>query len=260
MSDFLLTTKCEQGVGIITLNRVAKRNAMNGPMVSALRDAFKSYAQDPAIKVVLLTGAGEHFCAGGDIQWMCEMATLSYDENYTDALMLADLMYELYIYRKPTVVLAHGITLGGGLGLLATCDIALGADNAQFGFAEVNIGLTPSTISPYVVRAMGERAARYYFLTGERFNATIAERTGILHAIVPAADLYDHGLTLAKQLAQQSSQAMMAAKKLVRAVAAETITMHTIQMTADHLAKQRASTDAQEGLKAFIEKRSPRWS
>ncbi len=258
MADYI-EMEVKQGVAIITLKRAEKRNALNGFMVHELRQAFKQACSDATVAVVMLKGDGEHFCAGGDIQWMHEMSQRSTEDNYEDALQLAELMYEIYNCRKPTIALAHGKTMGGGLGLLAACDMVYAAEDASFCFAEVKVGITPSTISPYVVAAIGERYTKYYFLTGDSFDVKQAQQIGLVHAIMPNANLVENSLKLAVLMQQNSLQAMMAAKELVREVAAEPINISTRSMTAMHLAKLRKTADAQEGLQAFIEKRKPRW-
>jgi methylglutaconyl-CoA hydratase len=169
-------------------------------------------------------------------------------------------MYQLYTFPQPTIVLAHGSTLGGGLGLLATCDIALAADNAAFGFSEVKIGITPSTISPYVIAAIGQRAASYYFLTGSRFDASEAHRIGLVHQVTDVDALFRTGHALAKTLAMNSPKAMHAAKELIHHIAHHAITPDLGQKTAEHLANIRTSPQAKEGLQAFLEKRAPVWN
>jgi methylglutaconyl-CoA hydratase len=259
MTTAVVALQTENGIATISLTRSEKRNAMNGQMVVELREALKNAALDPAVSVVMLQGDGSHFCAGADIYWMCDMARRSYDDNYQDALQLADLMYELYTLPKPTIVLAHGATMGGGLGLVAAADIAIGADDSTYGFSEVKIGLTPATISPYVIAAIGERLARYYFITGEAFDAATAQKNGLLHKVVPAATLTQQGMATAQQLMKNNLRAMVAAKKLVREIAEEPLNTTITRTTAGLLAKVRATPDAEEGLKAFIEKRPPRW-
>src|SRR3990167_7823762 len=142
----LIVCEEQNGIGLITLNRAEKRNAMNGKMIQEISHALQQLANDPNVRVLLIKGNGEHFCAGADIAWMQQIAQSSYDENYTDALHLADMLYQLYSFPKQTLILAHGATLGGGLGLVAACDIALAAKDVSFGFSEVKIGITPSTI------------------------------------------------------------------------------------------------------------------
>ena len=248
------------GIATITLDRPEKRNAMHGQMITALLRVLRSFADDNHVRVLLIHGNGEHFCAGADISWMQQIAAGTYSDNYDDAQLLADLMYALYSFAKPIIVLAHGATLGGGLGLVAACDIAIAAKNATFGFSEVKIGITPSTISPYVITAIGERAAHYYFLTGERFGTQEAHRIGLIHQFTEQDALLSTGLTLAKTILQNSPHALVAAKQLIRHVAKEKISAELAQKTAEHLANLRGSPDAQEGLNAFLEKRLPNWT
>lgn len=258
-NDIILISK-SQGIATLTLNRPDKRNAMNAELIRALSHALQDCADDKAVRVVMITGNGEHFCAGADIAWMQKIAIASQDENYDDAQLLADLMYQLHHFPKPTLVLAQGTTLGGGLGLLSACDIALAADNAIFGFSEVKIGIAPSIVSPYVIAAIGERAARYYFLTGERFDAKNAYRIGLVHQVTEAGALLTTGEKLAHTLLENSPHAMGAAKQLIRYVTAHEISENLSQKTAEHLAEMRATAEAQEGLKAFLEKRKPKWN
>ncbi|VVC77306.1 Hydroxycinnamoyl-CoA hydratase-lyase [Aquicella siphonis] len=256
-TEFIKVSRSD-GIGIITLNRPDKRNAMHGPMIVELLRALKKFANDDS-RLLLLHGEGEHFCAGGDIAWMQKIALGSDDENYDDAQSLADLLYHLYTFPKPSLVLAHGMTLGGGMGLLAAADIAVASRSASFGLPEVRIGLTPSMISPYVIAAIGERAAHYYFLTGERFGAEEAFRVGLIHQLSEADALMSTGMSLAQTLLMNSPQALRSAKQLIRRVSKQTISEDLAQKTAEHLAELRTTAEAQEGLHAFLEKRPPKW-
>jgi methylglutaconyl-CoA hydratase len=231
---------------------------MHGPLIAELLHAFKVHAGDQS-RVLVIKGNGENFCAGGDIDWMQKIASSSDDANYDDAQLLADMLYQLYIFPKPTMVLAHGATLGGGLGLLAAADIAIAANNASFGLPEVKVGITPSNISPYVIAAIGERMAHYYFLTGERFGADIAYKMGLIHQVTEADALLSVGVSIAQTLIQNSPNALTAAKQLIRNVARQKITEELIQKTSEHLAELRKTPEAQEGLRAFTEKRKPVW-
>lgn len=259
MSEFILVSESDE-IATITLNRSDKRNAMNGQLIKELHHALRTLSEDSHARVLMINGNGEHFCAGADIAWMQKIATGSYDENADDAKMLADLMYQLYTFPKPTIILAHGATLGGGMGLLAACDIAIASNNASFGFSEVKMGIAPSVISPYVISAIGERAAHYYFLTGERFGPDEAHRIGLIHQVIEYEALSSVGITLAKTLLQNAPNAIIAAKKLIRYVAREKISEELARKTAEHLANLRGSQEAQEGLRAFLEKRTPNWS
>lgn len=259
MSELILVTK-EQRIATITLNRPDKRNAMNGNMIQALLQTLQHLQSDHDIRVLIIKGAGEHFCAGADITWMQTVSSGSYEKNYDDAQALSDLMFQLYTFPRPTIVLAHGAIMGGGLGLLAACDIALVSQNAVFSFSEVKIGITPSTISPYVLAAIGERAAHYYFLTGEKFDAQDAHRIGLAHRVIEDSLLLQKGQEIAEQLLKNSPNALMAAKQLIRSVAHEKISDKLAQKTAEHLSNLRSSNEAQEGLRAFMEKRLPSWS
>lgn len=255
----LIIMKTEGGISTLTLNRPEKRNAMNQEMIKELLDALHHVALDHHSRVLIIKGSGEVFCAGADITWMQKIATFSDDENEDDAQLLADFLYQLYSFPKPTIVLAHGNVLGGGLGLLCACDIAIAANQTRFGFSEVDIGLTPSCISPYVLAAIGERASRYYFLTGERFDTKEALRLGLIHRVLEA-DVLDHmGFALAKELLLKGPNTLSAVKQLVQFVTGEKITESLIQKTAEHLARVRRSSEAKEGLQAFLEKREPKW-
>ena len=254
-----LLLKREKGLAIITLNRVDKRNAMNGAMIRELDETLQQLEDDPATKVILINGNGEHFCAGADISWMKTLGSMSAEENLRDAEALATLLYRFYECSKPTIVLSHGTVLGGGIGILSVCDIAIAADNCTFGFPEVKIGIAPSTISPYVLAAIGARAAHYYFLTGTRFGAEEALRLGLVHQVTEAAHLYQTGHALAQTLLQNGPNALTAVKQLIHHVAYEKITPGLIKYTANHLAALRSSKEAQEGLNAFLEKRAPQW-
>jgi methylglutaconyl-CoA hydratase len=259
MTTDFIQVSASDGIATITLNRPEKRNAMHGQMITALLHALRLFSDDNQVRVLLVRGNGDHFCAGADIGWMQQIASGTYSDNYDDAQLLADLMYALYSFPKPVIVLTHGATMGGGLGLVAACDIAIAAKNATFGFSEVKIGMVPSTISPYVITAIGERAAHYYFLTGDRFGAEEAHRMGLIHQRTEQDALLSTGLTLAKTILQNSPTAVVAAKQLIRYVAKEKISEELVQKTAEHLANLRSSPEAQEGLKAFLEKRPPNW-
>lgn len=257
--QYLLVTR-EKGLAVITFNRPDKRNAMNGDMIKEISNALHVLANDDAVTIVMINGNGEHFCAGADINWMKAVGTYSPEENQRDAEILATLLYQLYSFPKPTIALAHGAVLGGGMGIISACDIAIAAKNASFGFPEVKMGIAPSTISPYVIAAIGERAAYYYFLTGVRFGAEEAVRIGLIQQMTDDTDLYKIGHALAQTLLLNGPKALVAIKHLIQGVTNEKLTPKISKLTAKHLADIRTSPEAQEGLKAFLEKRSPKWN
>lgn len=254
-----LLVKKEKGLAVVTFNRIEKRNAMNGEMIREISTVLRQLAEDESVNVLMINGNGEHFCAGADINWMKAVGTLSAEENQRDAEVLADMLFQLHQFPKPTIALVHGAVLGGGMGITAACDMSLAAQTSSFGFPEVKMGIAPSTISPYVISAIGERASHYYFLTGIRFDAQEAHRIGLVHQIIEDAALYQTGHALAQTLLQNGPQALTAVKQLIRRVSKEKITRELGKITAKHLAELRISPEAQEGLKAFLEKRTPAW-
>jgi len=257
MTHQFINVTTEQAVATINLNRPDKRNAMHGLMIAELTQALHTLANQSDVIAVVIRGNGEHFCAGADINWMQTITAGSYAENYDDAQYLADLLYKLYNFPKPTIAAVHGASMGGGMGIIAACDMAIATENTIFGFSEVKIGIAPSTISPYVVTAIGERAAHYYFLTGEKFNATVAQQINLIHHVV--ADL-DSGIKkITNMLLSNSPNAMKEIKQLLRTVTKEKMSDALAQKTAEHLANLRVSAQAKEGLLAFSEKRTPVW-
>ena len=258
-SESVVLISASNGVHTITLNKPGKRNAMDKVFVQELLSALTEVEEDKSTGVLILRANGEHFSAGADIGWMQKIAAGSKEDNVQDALELATVMHRIYTFSKPVIVLAQGATLGGGLGLLAACDIAIAANNASFAFSEVKIGITPSVVSPYVIAAMGERAARYYFLTAARFGAHEAHRMGFIHQVVEPGELDSTGMTIANEILCNSRHAVSEVKNLMKRVAREEIDENLIQFTAEHLADMRSTPDAKEGLQSFLEKRAPVW-
>ncbi len=256
--EFIEISK-QQYVTTIHLNRPAKRNALHQAMIQELLQTITMLMHDEQTRILVVQARGETFCAGADIEWMKHITARSYDENVDDAQLLADLFYKLYHFPKPTLALVQGAALGGGLGLLTACDIAIATETAQFGFSEVRLGITPSCISPYVIAAIGERQARYYFLTGEKFAAHEAKRLGLIHQVVAENALESSGKNIIKELLNNGPKALSSVKQLINYVAHEKITEHLAQKTAEHLAQIRISPEAQKGLQAFVEKRVPQW-
>ena len=242
------------------LNRPERHNAFDDALIAELSAALAALAADSAIRVVLLAGRGKSFSAGADLAWMKRMAGYTAAENEADAQKMAEMLHRLDSLPKPTIALVQGAAMGGGVGLVAACDIAIAAEDAQFAFSEVRLGLTPATISPYVIAAIGPRAARRYFLTAERFDARQALwGWGWSAAVVPAADLATEASRLADILCQNGPAAMAEAKRLIADVTGRPIDAALRTETAGRIARQRASAEGREGVAAFLEKRKPGW-
>jgi methylglutaconyl-CoA hydratase len=249
----------KDGIGRVTLNRPDVRNAFDDALIASLTQAFAELDADKAVKVVVLAGNGPAFCAGADLNWMKRMAGYGYEENVRDARALAEMLATLDDLNKPTIARVHGPAFAGGTGLVAACDIAVGTPEAKFCFSEAKLGLSPATISPYVTRAIGARAASRYFLTAEVFDAQEALRIGMLSALVPAAELDATVAALAQHLLAGGSEAHARIKDLVRHVAGRPIDDTLKADTARRIAEIRASPEGKEGIAAFLEKRKPKW-
>ena len=248
-----------EGVALIGLARPEVRNAFNETMIAELAASVKEAGADASVRAVLLHAAGESFCAGADLDWMRRMADYGRDENLADANALAGMLSAIANCPKPTVACVRGAAYGGGVGLVACCDIAIGANDASFALSEAKLGLIPATISPYVVAAIGERQARRYFLTGERFDAAEAYRIGLLHDIVLPAELDARVNEILGALLVAGPEAQRESKALIRAVAGRAVDAALIGDTAERIARVRASDEAREGIAAFLSKRSPAW-
>ena len=257
MADHLLVEK-RGAVGVITLNRPEIRNAFDDALIASLTGALKEMDADGSVRTVLLAGNGPAFCAGADLNWMKRMAGYGYEQNLADARALAAMLKTLDRLSKPTVARVHGPAFAGGTGLVAACDIAIGSPEAIFALTEVKIGLSPATISPYVIRAIGERAARRYFLTGERFGAEEAHRLGMLSKVSPAEKLDADVDEILKHLVQGGPAAMAKIKDLIRAVS-NRVDDALIDDTAQRIAEIRVSAEGREGIASFLDKRKPGW-
>ena len=255
-----LLLQTAHSVGIIWLNRPDLRNAFNDEMIAELTAALKAFEADAAIRAVVLAGSGTAFCAGADLNWMKRMSGYSFAQNHADAMGMAGMLNTLYTLKKPTIARVHGAAFAGGVGLVAACDIAVAAYEAEFCLSEVKLGLIPATISPYVIRAMGERASRRYFLSAERFTAAEAYRIGLLSDIAPLAELDGRINELLEQLLQGGPNAQAMSKDLIRSVAGGAINADMISDTASRIATARASTESREGVTAFLEKRQAAWT
>ena len=243
----------------ITLNRPDVRNAFNDEVIAELTRAFTEVGASPEVRCIVLAANGSAFCAGADLNWMKRMANYSRDENLADAAKLAQMLRTIHECPKPTIARIQGDVYAGGLGLVATCDIAIAAQTAGFCVSEVRIGLIPATISPYLIRAMGARAAHRYFLTAERFDAAEALRIGFVHEAVAADALDAKVAQIAKSLIGMSPNAIKECKQLLREVAGREIDAALIERTVAGIADIRASEEGREGVQAFLQKRKPKW-
>jgi methylglutaconyl-CoA hydratase len=241
------------------LNRPELHNAFDASLIAALTDALHAASSDASVRVVVLEGSGASFSAGADLNWMRSMATASETENRNDALALAHLMRTLDELPKPTIARVHGAAFGGGVGLVACCDIAIGAAEAKFGLTESKLGLLPAVISPYVIAAIGARQARRWFATAEIFDTAEALRIGLLHQVVAAEELDTAVQRQIDLLLKAGPQASSSAKKLVRDVVAQHDRDALDNANAALIAKLRVSQEGQEGLSAFLDKRKPHW-
>jgi methylglutaconyl-CoA hydratase len=255
----LLSEIDEHGRATITLNRPEMHNAFDDTLISALTGELKRLERDKSVRVVLLAARGKSFSSGADLNWMRRMADYSFEENLTDAMALAELMKTLANLSKPTIALVQGAAIGGGVGLVACCDIAIASENVTFCLSEVKLGLIPAVISPYVAAAIGSRATRRYFLTAERFDAAEAHRLGLVHEVVKPDELDARVERLSHLLLQNGPYAMASVKALVTEVALSYLDDDLIADTAERIAEIRASDEGREGLSAYLEKRKPNW-
>jgi len=246
-------------IAYVVLNRPDVRNAFNQTTIAEITQAFTELGAIPAIRAIVLAANGPAFCAGGDLNWMKEMADYTPEQNRADAGQLAAMLQTIYHCPKPVIARVQGDCYAGGLGLIAACDIVVAVEAAHFCLSEVRIGLIPATISPYVIKAIGESAARRYFITAERFSATTAQRIGLVHEVVSAEALGDGVSALLKALLAASPDAVSDAKRLVREVAGQPMSAALIAATVEGIAQSRASEQGREGVRAFLEKRKPSW-
>lgn len=244
----------------IWLNRPEVRNAFDDRTIAELTDAVQVSAKDADVRAVVLAARGKAFCAGADLTWMKRMAGYSRQENIADAEGLARMLHAIYMCPKPTIARLQGDCYAGGVGLAAACDIAVAVRAAMFSLSETRLGLIPATVGPYVLRAIGIRAASRYMLTAERFDALEAHRIGLVHAVTSSDDLDRDIEELLAHLSMASPNALQAAKKLIRDLAHRSVDEDLARQTAELIADARASEDGREGLEAFLAKRHPRWA
>ncbi len=249
----------EADVATLQLNRPEVRNAFNDEVIAEFTQAFAALGQRDDVRCIVLAAQGTAFCAGADLNWMRRMADYSHAENLTDAAQLAEMLRTIYACPKPTIARIQGDVYAGGMGLVAACDMAVSVDTANYCLSEVKLGLIPATISPYVIRAMGARAAHRYFLTAERFDAQEAHRIGFVHEVVKADALDAKVAEITQALVNASPQAVKACKQLVQDVAGQPISAELIASTVKGIADIRSSEQGREGVQSFLQKRKPSW-
>ena len=258
MSD-LLVEKTEQCTSLI-LNRTDKHNAFDDSLIASLVEALEQAIGDDQTRAIVLRANGKSFSAGADLNWMQCMVEYSEEQNYQDSMALARLMHLLHTSPKPTVAMVQGAAFGGGVGLVAACDIAIASQDALFCLSEVKLGLLPAVISPYVISAIGKRQASRYFLTAERFDAEQALNMGLVHHLTSHDELQASTEQLIHKIINNAPQAVKQSKELIHFVANQSIDEALIHHTAEVIAKKRVSQEGQTGLKAFLNKQKPNWN
>lgn len=255
----LTLTIDSRGIARLTLNRPEVKNAFNEDLIGEIADAMGRLNAEKSVRVVVMTGAGDTFCAGADLSMMQRVAGYSAAENKQDARRLAHMLHAIHACEKPVIALVNGHCMGGGVGLASACDIVIAAEEALFALSEVRLGLVPAVISPFVVRAIGVRQARRYFLTGERFDAATAREIGLAHMVAMKARLEATLAGVIDSLLASGPNAQKEAKALIRLVAHRPIDEAVMEETAGLIARVRASEEGREGVSAFLEKRKPNW-
>jgi len=255
------TIRCETRGSVVKviLNRPEVHNAFNDSMITELLKVFRKLHEARDIRVVVFTGEGKSFCAGADLNWMKRVKDYSFEENLRESLDISELMYSIYSLPLPTIARVNGAAVGGGMGFVATCDIAVAASDARFSLSEVKLGLVPACISPYVIRKAGEGACREFMLTGERLTAEKAMRLGLVNEVVEPVELDNAVSGFVERLISSGPNAIAICKELLRKVPAMSLD-EAKKMTAEAIANLRVSDEGQEGMRAFLEKRKPRWS
>ncbi len=252
-------TEIAGGIATVTLQRPEIHNAFDDELVARLTREFQGLSRDTVVRVVILASTGKSFCAGADVNWMKRMAEFGQEENLEDAKALAGLMFTLASLRKPTIAAVQGPAFGGGVGLVAACDIAVAAEQAEFALTEVKLGILPAAVGPYIVSAMGPRQATRYMLTGERFGAARAVELGLVTEVTDKDNVLPRAREFAGMLMENGPRAMGEVKNLVRYVVGHERNEALMAQTAGHIARVRASSEGREGLAAFLEKRKPSW-
>ncbi len=255
----ILVKPLQEGVYLLQLNRAHTYNAFNATMISEINHALLELAATPTCKLLLIAAAGPHFSAGADLKWMQESIQETYENNLKDAEQFATMLVHLKEFPVPTLVLIQGHTYGGGIGIIACCDIAIAAHDANFCFSEVKWGLIPAIISPHIIRIMGQSRAKQLFFRATPFTASTAQSYGLIAELADSTSLWELGLKVANQLLQNSPHALRQLKTLLLALEQTSDYIEIQRLTTQALAKIRISPEAQEGLRAFLEKRQPHW-
>ncbi len=255
-----ILTEIDAGVGIVTLNRPERHNAFDDAMIAELADALQAMAADPSVRVVVISSTGKSFCAGADLEWMQRAAGYGLEENRADAGELAEMLRRVTDCPKPVIARVQGPAYGGGVGLIAACDMAVATFDARFALTEVKLGLIPAVISPHVLAAIGERYARRYMLTAEAFSAAEAYRIGLIHEMVADEAALDEAVgEWIDAVLKNGPHALAECKALIRTVAGRPFGPKAIEYTVEAIARVRCSPEGQEGLAAFLQKRKPNW-
>ena len=259
MTSPLRVERPRPGVARVVLDRPDLRNAFDDVLIARLAETFETLAADDTVRAIVLAGEGRSFCAGADLSWMKRMVSYGPEENRRDAAALAEMFRRIDTCRKPVVARVQGAALGGGAGLVAVCDVAVAAEDALLGTTEVRLGIVPAVISPFVVRKIGESHARRWFLTGERFSAAEALRTGLVHAVVPEAALDAEVDRVVDALLLGGPEALAVSKDLARRMGRLPLD-EALEEATGVISTRRASAEGQEGMRAFLERRSPSWT
>ncbi|MGI0116548.1 enoyl-CoA hydratase/isomerase family protein [Zooshikella sp. RANM57] len=258
-SAYLQITCRKDGVATLTLNRPQVHNAFDDAMIAELITQLQALAAHPQVRLLIINGEGKHFSAGADLSWMQRMASATHQDNMTDAGQLATLLQTVNDFPHPVIGQVHGAAYGGAVGLVSCCDIAVATPKASFCLSEVKLGLVPAVISPYVIQAIGPRAARRYFLTAESFDAVTAEQLGLVHLVCEADELATTTERFIQRLLNNGPHALQAAKQLIANVAFHPISPELVRYTQQLIADLRTSAEGQEGMQAFLAKRPPEW-
>lgn len=260
MQKFIKQHIDDRGIATITLNRADVHNAFNADLIAELDNSFSTLGKNDTVRAIILTGAGKSFSAGADLNWMKKAANSSQEDNYEDALRLSNMLYTVYQCPKPTIALVNGPAFGGGVGLVACCDIAIAVRSAAFSLSEVKLGLAPSTISPFVIEAMGARTCKRLFITAERFTPEKAKFWGLVSEVASDVDYAQAVIEgLISNILAGGPHAQASTKALIHSIAGREIDTNLRQETARHIAERRASEEGKEGLEAFLGKRPPNW-